>query len=184
MDTLKLNKIETERLFLRELTPDVYNQVFCSYSDADIKDFFGIQSDEALFKEKEKFKKGLTTFNKSFCNFQIIIKNNNIIIGMCGFHTWAIEHYRAELGYAIHLEAEKRKGYMKEALKPIIKYGFDKMNLHRIEALIGPNNITSIALVKGLGFIQEGHLREHYLKDGAFEDSLVFSLLQKEFEDL
>ena len=103
---------------------------------------------------------------------------------MCGFHTWAMEHYRAELGYSIHIETEKKKGYMKEALKPIIEYGFNKMNLHRIEAFVGPDNTASISLVKRLGFTQEGHLREHYLKDGVFEDSIVFSLLEKEFQNI
>lgn len=70
---------------------------------------------------------------------------------------------------------------MKEALPYIIDYGFDRMNLHRIEAMVGPDNQASLRLVKGLGFVEEGLLREHYFIDGKFYDSLVFSLLKKEY---
>lgn len=69
---------------------------------------------------------------------------------------------------------------MPEAISAIIDYGFVQMNLHRIEAFIGPNNEASLSLVKKYLFIQEGHLREHYCKNGKMEDSLVFSILKHE----
>ena len=70
---------------------------------------------------------------------------------------------------------------MTEALTPIIAYGFSEMQLHRIEAFVGPNNSPSLNLMRKFGFTQEGQLRQHYLKDGKFEDSVVFSLLLEEY---
>ncbi len=56
------------------------------------------------------------------------------------------------------------------------------MHLHRIEALIGPDNIASLKLVKRLGFVEEGTLREHYFKNEIYEDSIIFSLLKQEYD--
>ena len=70
---------------------------------------------------------------------------------------------------------------MKEALPFVLQYGFEEMELKRIEALVGPNNEASLRLIRSMGFVQEGLLREHYFTNGRFEDSLFFSLLQREF---
>lgn len=72
---------------------------------------------------------------------------------------------------------------MTEALRAVLKYGFETMNLHRVEALIGRENAASLKLVDNFNFKQEGVLREHYVVNGIPEDSLAFSLLVHEFKD-
>ena len=107
-------------------------------------------------------------------------KSTEKIIGWCGFHTWYLDHFRAEIGYGLFDENFKNKGIMTEAMKAILEYGFKQMKLHRIEAFIGTYNIPSLKLVEKFGFTKEGILRNHYLKNNVLEDSAVFSLLQKE----
>ncbi len=85
------------------------------------------------------------------------------------------------MGYSIYDEAHKNKGYMGEALKAVIRYGFEHMGLNRIEALVGPNNGPSLTLIHRMGFLKEGVLREHYVKNGVAEDSVAFALLRKDF---
>lgn len=177
---MKFEYLETQNLLLRKITPEVYDFIFGNYSDLELIAFLGVTSD-ALEKEKEKHLRGLTTYNKSFVNFQIIDKQTQTVIGACGFHTWYLDHQRAEIGYALNDETFKRKGIMSEALKEVVNYGFNSMNLNRIEAFIGTNNEASLRLVKKLNFTQEGHLRAHYYKNNIMEDSLVFSLLKREF---
>ena len=87
------------------------------------------------------------------------------------------DHFRAEFGYWLFSEEVKNKGYMSEVAQPIITYGFEKMNLHRIEAMVGPYNIASLKIIEKLGFSKEGLMKAHYLRDGIFEDSLVFALI-------
>jgi ribosomal-protein-alanine N-acetyltransferase len=178
---MNFTTLPTKRLLLREMTPEVYNHVFNNYPDEELKKFFGLRSDETLDQKKQTWQNGLTMFNKSFLYFQLLKKDSGENIGWCGFHTWYVQHYRAEIGYTLTIETERRNGFMKEALPEIVRYGFEQMKLHRIEAFIGPANIPSLKLVQSLGFIQEGHLREHYFKDGKIEDSVVFSLLKTEF---
>lgn len=173
----------TERLKLRKLTPDVFTYVFENFSDTEIKIFFGINSDLDLKLEKEKYEKGISTFNKTFLYFQLIDKITDSIIGWCGFHTWYLGHNRAELGYTLTDDDCKKKGLMTEALMSITDYGFRKMDLNRIEAFIEPDNVPSLKLLKNLNFKQEGYLKEHYYKNNKMEDSLLFSLLKKEYDN-
>jgi ribosomal-protein-alanine N-acetyltransferase len=178
---MNFNIIPTERLLLLEMNPATYKYVFSHYADDQLMKFFGLKNKEELKRKKDDYENGLTMFNKSFCYFQLLDKRTEGFIGWCGYHTWYIRHFRAEIGYGLTEEHERRKGYMKEALPEVIKYGFEQMNLNRIEALIGPDNIASLNLVHRFGFIQEGILREHYCKNGLIEDSLVYSLLKNEF---
>jgi [ribosomal protein S5]-alanine N-acetyltransferase len=172
--------IETERLILRKLSPDDYIYVFENYSEQEIKQFLGHKSEEEFLNEKNKYQKGYATYNRSFEYFQLIEKTSNQIIGSCGLHNWYPDHRRAELGYSITNENFKRKGMMSEALKAIISHGFNKMNLHRIEALIGPENTPSLKLMEKYEFIKEGVLREHYFMDEKFENSIIFSKLKSD----
>lgn len=172
--------LETERLYLRKLTDELYEEILLNGSDGQIYMYLNIDG-ESVAKEKEKAKKGFGMFNKSLLIFQLIDKETQQIIGWCGYHTWFREHRRAELGYALNREEAKRRGFMAEALEAVIGYGFKVMNLHRVEALVAPDNIPSLKLVQKFGFIKEGYLREHYFKNGVFEDSVFFALLAAEY---
>jgi [ribosomal protein S5]-alanine N-acetyltransferase len=178
---MTFNVIPTERLLLREMNPEVYRHVFTTYTDTQLMEFFGFSSAEELETKKKQFKEGFTTFNRSFLYFQLLDKQTRQVIGWCGYHTWYLQHFRAEIGYVMTNEAERRKGYMKEALAEIIRYGFKNMNLNRIEAYIGAENMASSRLLHHYGFQPEGTLREHYHTNGRIEDSLLFALLKSQY---
>lgn len=175
--------IETERLRLRKLTPEGHQFVFRNYSVPDIKQFFGIHRDEDFKMETLRFEKGMTTYNRSFVLFHLLDKKNDTVLGACGFHNWLAEHRRAEIGYALIDDLYKRKGYMSEAILPIVAYGFNEMNLNRMEAFVSPDNEASQRVVKKLGFQQEGHLKQHFFKNNIYHDSIVFGLLRNEYID-
>ncbi|GAB3203832.1 ribosomal-protein-alanine N-acetyltransferase [Pontibacter aydingkolensis] len=175
---------ETDRLYLREYTPKVCQQLFASCSDAEITEFLGIQSEKELAEEKENFKKGISTWFVSFHNFHLLDKQSGKVLGRCGYHTWIPKHRRAELGYHLFHDKDKAKGLMTEALGPILAYGFEQMNLYRIEALLADYNIPSYKLLKRYGFKEEGTVRGHYIVNSVNEDSLMVSLLLPEYEAL
>ena len=86
-------------------------------------------------------------------------------------------NYRAEIGYRLH-PAQHGKGIMNEALKAVLDYGFNVMNLHSVEANTNPGNKESISLLERNGFIREGYFKENYFYDGKFLDSAVYSLVK------
>jgi ribosomal-protein-alanine N-acetyltransferase len=170
--------IETPRVRLRKITPEVYNFVFSNYNNDELKFFFGFADDESLEKERDKYEKGLSTYNRSFLYFQLL--QNDKVIGTAGFHTWYHDHSRAEIFYVLRDDAYKRQGIMSGLMPLLLNYGFNTMKLHRIEAMTATYNEPSIRLLQKSGFKREGHLREHYFVNGKMEDSLIFSLLKSE----
>lgn len=174
---MNFETLETERLFLRKLSPKDFAYVFANYSKADIMTFFGFQSEEEYQTAKLKSDKGYATYNRSIAFFQLIDKTTNSVIGACGFHNWYFDHRRAEIGYNMFTDDFKGNGFMSEALEKIIDYGFTKMNLHRIEALVGTQNVPSLKLMEKFHFTKEGILKEHYFINDKFEDSVIFSRL-------
>jgi len=176
--------LETERLYLRELSPEVYKHLFAECNSSRIAEYLGLSTSKEVEIEREKYNQGMTTYFSTFMSFHLLDKQTGSIVGKCGFHTWIPTHRRAEIGYEIFNETDKSKGLMSEAVGAILKYGFEQMNLHRVEAYIADYNIPSAKLLKRFGFTLEGNVRGHYVVDGINEDSLLLSLLQPEYQQL
>ncbi|MCR8843318.1 GNAT family N-acetyltransferase [Paenibacillus sp. SC116] len=87
------------------------------------------------------------------------------------------------LGYRLD-ERELGKGIMTEALRVVIKYAFQELQLHRIEANIMPRNKASIGVVEKLGFEHEGIARKYLKINGAWEDHIHMVLLNEEMHRL
>ncbi|WP_406049656.1 GNAT family N-acetyltransferase [Kribbella sp. NBC_00889] len=88
----------------------------------------------------------------------------------------------AKLGYAIHAD-HWGHGYATDASRVMLRFAFTSQGRHRVTAAIGPENEASIAVVKRLAFTYEGHLRDHVFTNGAWRDSLLYSLLENEYAD-
>lgn len=87
----------------------------------------------------------------------------------------------AMLGYAIDAVHEGR-GLMREALQTVVAHAFSpSFNLHRIQANVRPENRRSVALVKRLGFEDEGLARDYLYIDGAWRDHRMFALRNAAF---
>jgi [ribosomal protein S5]-alanine N-acetyltransferase len=175
--------LETARLFIRIDTLEEYTELFNTHTDAELKTLFGFRSDEELRKQKLKFEKGFRTHRSTCLFFHLIEKENNTVIGGVSFHNWYPDHRRSEIGYDMKSDEYKNKGYMKEAVRAILAYGFNELNLNRIEAIIAPDNIPSQKTVEGAGFVREALLKEHYNDDGVIGDSLIYRLLLSEYKN-
>jgi ribosomal-protein-alanine N-acetyltransferase len=175
---IKFEIIETERLILKGISNQLMFNIFETFPKEQIKLILGHETDEAFEKELYKHKNGYSSYKSAFVMFLLEDKASKQIIGRCALHNWNAECYRAEIGYHIEKEENKQKGYMSEAAKAIIHFGFNRLNLNRIEALVSPKNMPSLKIIQKLNFIQEGILKQHFFVDGQFVDSLIFGLLK------
>jgi ribosomal-protein-alanine N-acetyltransferase len=114
--------------------------------------------------------------NKTSIDWTLSLKNSKEFIGGAGFWRLIKEHYRAGLGYQI-IPKFWRKGFVEEACRAVISFGFEKMRLHSIEANVNPANIPSLKLLEKLGFVQEAYFKENFYFNGKFIDIAIFSLL-------
>ena len=172
--------METERLYLRQRTRQRLKHIL-DQSISEQLTFFGFENVNELRSELAKIEKHLATENTDRTKWDLVEKSTQLIIGSCSFFNWAQQHERAEIGYSL-FEKYRGKGFMHEALKRIIDYGFGEMRLNRIEAFMEPGNEPSKRMIKKLGFKQEGVLREHYRSADKIHDSIVFSLLRSDYQ--
>ncbi len=89
----------------------------------------------------------------------------------------------ASLGYWIG-EPYARQGYMSEALTALLDFCFDMLGLHRVEAACLPHNTASQAVLRKVGFTEEGYARRYLKINGVWEDHVLFSILRQDARGL
>ncbi|OGU61729.1 MAG: hypothetical protein A2V66_04485 [Ignavibacteria bacterium RBG_13_36_8] len=109
------------------------------------------------------------------------IEKDGKLIGEVRFKTVKWYNRKGELSIIFKKEFQ-HKGYGKEVLKTIMRYAFEKMNLHRLECEVIDYNEPSKKLVESLGFVLEGRLREGKYSDGKYYDVLRYGILRNEYE--
>jgi ribosomal-protein-alanine N-acetyltransferase len=80
------------------------------------------------------------------------------------------------------LPEHQSKGITSEAVRLVLNYGFSDLHLHSIEAIVDPEHTASARVLEKNGFVKEGHLKENEYFDGRFWDSVIYSLLKRNFE--
>ncbi|MGC4119514.1 MAG: GNAT family N-acetyltransferase [Myxococcales bacterium] len=81
----------------------------------------------------------------------------------------------ASLGYSLDA-AHEGQGLMTEALREIVRFAFEDLKLHRLQANHLPENVRSAALLARLGFVREGYAKQYLFIDGAWRDHVLNSL--------
>ena len=174
--------LETERLILRKLHLEDAKDVFEYASDPEVAKYVtwephkSIEDSINLIKfthERYEKKEGII--------WGIVYKENNKVIGTCDISP-AIKHFRAEIAYALSKDYWG-KGLMNEAVKEVIRFGFEKMNLNRIQAMCIPENIGSYRVMEKVGMKYEGLIREYMYIKGKFQDLKLYSILRREYYD-
>lgn len=177
---LNLVTLETPGLFLTGFSPENMMYVFDHLPKSEIMEILGHRTEEEYQKELGKHQNGYSSYNRSFLLFLLTEKASGKIIGRCGIHNWNIDDKRAEIGYIMHDEDYKNKGFMSEAVEKIIDHGFKVLHLNRMEAIVRVGNLPSIRILEKFHFIKEGILRQHTKAGENFEDSILYARLRSE----
>lgn len=173
-------KLESERLIFRKMFLNDAKDMHQIRSNDDVMKFMDVKRTKSINDAKEIIRNSLVDFkNEKGITWGIIEKRTNSFIGYLGIFRMQPQHCRGEVGYALKPKYWG-KGFMSEALRTIVKFGFDKMNLHSIEANVNLKNKSSKKLLGKLGFRKEAYFRENYLFDGKFLDSEIYSLLERD----
>ena len=113
---------------------------------------------------------------------ETIEDNNNKPIGSIGLSNIHPKNHNAVFGIAIGEKDYWSKGYGTEAARLIIGYGFEQLNLHRINSFAISFNERSLRLHLRVGFKEEGRQREAVFKNGDYHDHVMFGLLRNEWQ--
>ncbi len=102
-------------------------------------------------------------------------------VGSIGFHYWDKANRKDTIGYWL-AEDFQGKGIITDSVRALIKYGFEEMDLNRIEILCAIGNKKSQAIPERLGFKNEGVTRECEWLYDHFVDSVTYSILRSEWK--
>ncbi len=171
--------IETERLLLKRITNDDVNEVFELRSNPETMKYIP----RPLVKTTEDALEHIAMIEDKIItnigiNWGITLKGNSKLLGIIGYYRMQPENYRAEIGYIL-LPEFHGKGIIPEAVNKLIRYGFDDLKLHSIEAVIDPENLASEKVLQKCGFVKEAHFKESEFYNGRFLDKVIYSLLEK-----
>ena len=170
--------LQTERLNLRQITLADAGDFFALRTNKEATKYINKPLHKTVSETEELIKKvELGIQANETISWAITLKENPKLIGSVSYHKTNRANYRAEIGYMI-LPEHWNKGFVSEAVKVVLDYGFKRMNLHSIEANINPNNLVSAKLLKKFGFIKEAYFKENYFYNGKFLDTEIYSLLK------
>jgi RimJ/RimL family protein N-acetyltransferase len=114
--------------------------------------------------------------------FGIVLREDDRLIGVIGLHEVNLIAHKATLGINIGEPAFQNKGYGTEAMRLLLRYGFEELNLNRIGLNVIANNPRAIRCYQKAGFVQEGCLRQAAYRNGQFHDVYLFAVLRSEWE--
>jgi ribosomal-protein-alanine N-acetyltransferase len=170
--------LQTDRLLLRELQTDDAEAIYGIMSNAEVMKYYDLEPFENIEQAHKLIQRYKQRYNKGEAIRWVIVLGNQVI-GTCGFF-WDRHDYAAEIGFELS-KNYWNQGIMSEALRTIIKYGFEKESINRIEAQVFSENTASQNLLQKLAFNQEGILREKFYLHDKFYDLLCFALLKKDY---
>ncbi|WP_404452121.1 GNAT family N-acetyltransferase [Virgibacillus necropolis] len=107
---------------------------------------------------------------------------NSKHIGLIGYRELNIVSRRCTVGIGIGDKECWDKGYGSDAMKALIHYLFQTMNLNRVQLDTWSGNVRAIRSYEKCGFIVEGRMRNDAYIDGKYYDTVVMGLLKEEFQ--
>jgi RimJ/RimL family protein N-acetyltransferase len=105
-----------------------------------------------------------------------------VMIGNCGIHQIDWRCRSATLGIFIGEKGYWNQGYGTEAMRLLLKHGFETLNLNRLDLLVNEDNPGAIHAYEKAGFVHEGRKRQAMYKGGHYLDMMIMSVLREEWE--
>ncbi|UCD10165.1 MAG: GNAT family N-acetyltransferase [Dehalococcoidales bacterium] len=177
--------LKGEKVVLRPVRRTDIEYFLKWFNDPEVTQYLGVYLPMTEMAE-EKFIEELGTTGtgtRVLLVIEAIDGETSIPIGntaLSGIHP---KDHHAIFGIAIGEKDYWSKGYGTEAANLIIRYGFEQLNLHRINSGALSFNERSIKLHKRVGFTEEGRQRESIYKNGEYHDHVMFGLLRKEWQN-
>jgi ribosomal-protein-alanine N-acetyltransferase len=174
-------ELTTARLRLRAATLEDAEALSSIYGDPEVRRYLGFGILTTLDQIREKLAGDLEAVRRGESMRWILCeRDSDEVAGYVGLFHWSQRDRHAEVGYIVarHLWGQ---GLMKELLPTLLRFGFEQMGLHRIEARVDSRNAASMRVLTRAGFQQEGLLREHTAERDGFSDTTVLALLEGEW---
>lgn len=172
---------ETERLILRKLTMDDAQDVFDYASNPEVSQYVTWETHRIIDDTIAFLEMTIAKYEQNINeDWGLVFKANGKLIGTCGFVNWNKQHHSAEIGYVLSQDYWNQ-GIMTEVVLELIRHGFEKMGLNRIEAHHMIDNNASGRVMQKAGMTLEGVIREKFFAKGNYHNVKLYSILKSDF---
>jgi RimJ/RimL family protein N-acetyltransferase len=168
--------IKTKELLIRKFEFKDWQDVYEYTSDSNVMRYIP----EGVFTEEDAKEFVNKNMGDNAEKFPVLIMDGNILIGHIVFYKYFGEH-TYEIGWVFNPKYHN-KGYASEAAQAILKFGFEKMKLHRIIATCQPQNIPSYRVMEKIGMRREGYFKKCIPKGNEWWDEYYYAILEEEWK--
>ncbi|WP_269792017.1 GNAT family protein [Stenotrophomonas sp. Iso1] len=175
-------ELHSDRLRLRDVRDDDASALFSIHSNPQVMRYWSYPAWTELAQAEQK----VADIQRQRRELDILIwaiadADSDQLIGTSALFALDLTQGRAEIGYSLHPDWQHR-GLATEALRLILRYAFDALQLRRVEADADPRNEPSCRLLEKLGFVREGLLRERWNVNNEICDTAFYGLLRHDFK--
>lgn len=173
-------KLESKRLYLAPLSEEDSDQFATWLNDLEVSKNLTVANVQlSLLKEKQVIAQMIKQGDQVF---SIVLNEGDKLIGNCSLNNIDQHDRKAELGIFIGDKKCWGKGYGPEAMKLLLDYGFNILNLHNIYLRVYDHNKRAIRSYEKIGFKLAGRLRETNIIGRNKYDELFMDILETEFQ--
>ncbi len=172
-----------KRIMLRDFAPDDWSAVHAYTSCPEVYRFqpWGPNTPDETRAYVEGAIAQAQQQPRSDYSLAIVLSATGEVIGAGSLMIRSREFRQGEIGYFLHPDHWGR-GYATEAARLLLDFGFTTLGLHRIAGTCDPRNTASARILEKVGMRYEGRQRENMLIRDGWRDSLLYSLLEHEWQ--
>lgn len=168
------------KVSLRPIGPDDAEAMFASLQDPTVRHMTATVG-EFTREQVQKYCRNIAE-DEDRADFAIFANDQpQITVGEVSINEVDWDNQQANYRIALYGEAFFGKGYGSEATRLVLEYGFNHMNLHRIDLEVFDYNARAVAMYERMGFVREGVKREALHWEDRFHDVIIMSMLKHEF---
>ncbi|BDD12591.1 N-acetyltransferase (plasmid) [Fulvitalea axinellae] len=172
--------METRNYILKEIRPSDINNIHKGLSDPEITKYYDVHF--PTLEETEEQMEWYRNLKKEGTGiwWGIYDKKDDQFCGAGGFNSLDKQHRKAEIGLWL-LKEYWGRGILKEIMPKLFEYGFEELDLNRIEGFVVNDNMKCKNALEKINFKYEGTMRESEIKNGQKIDVDFYSILRSEW---
>ncbi|MER5299708.1 GNAT family protein [Streptomyces lasiicapitis] len=174
----------SSRLELRELAPNDVDAVLAIYGNAKATEHLSFEprsrSQVAVILDRSITLAAVTP--RIEYSLSVVEQRSNSLIGFARLAMDPHQERAATMGFALRPDVWGA-GYGVETVHLLLGLGFEELDLHRVWGARSPLNTTSAKTMTKAGMIEDYTIREHIQKSGKWRDSVVHTILDREWRD-
>lgn len=169
----------TPRLRLRQFREDDVEAMHGCFSNVELMRFWNTPLHTKRIETERAVRRFIDCTPSYYRFWAVADKTTDRCLGLVNYHDGHIRNKRVAIGYIVD-PTHRRQGIATEAVSAMIDFCFHDLGLHRLQALIHPDNAPSLKLIERLGFRCEGLLRENLCVSEEWRDDLLYARLSSD----